>query len=76
MADEAEDCSMPKMKTHSGAKKRIWITGSGRVRRGTAGLGHMMRGKSSNRLRRLRKHSMVKSSHEAICKRMLPYGRR
>ncbi len=66
---------MPKMKTHSGTKKRCWITGSGRVRRGTAGLGHMMRGKSANRLRRLRKHSLASPSHEHIIKRMLPYGR-
>jgi large subunit ribosomal protein L35 len=66
---------MPKMKTHSGTKKRMWITGSGRVRRGTAGLSHMMRGKSANRLRRLRKHSMVSSTHEKMQKRLLPSGR-
>jgi large subunit ribosomal protein L35 len=66
---------MPKMKTHSGSKKRMWITGSGRVRRGTAGLNHLMRGKSANRRRRLRKHSMVSKTHEKMVKRLLPYGR-
>lgn len=66
---------MPKMKTHSGTKKRMWITGSGRVRRGTAGLSHMMRGKSANRLRRLRKNSMISPTHEKMIKRLLPYGR-
>jgi ribosomal protein L35 len=35
----------------------------------------MMRGKSANRLRRLRKHSMCSPTHEHIIKRMLPYGR-
>jgi len=66
---------MPKMKTHSGTKKRMWITGSGHVRRGRAGLSHLMRGKSANRLRRLRKHTLVSDSHEKMLKRLLPYGR-
>lgn len=65
---------MPKMKSHSGTKKRVWFTGSGRVRRGTAGLSHMMRGKSSNRLRRLRKHSMMSETHAHMYRRLLPYG--
>lgn len=65
---------MPKMKTHSGTKKRCWITGGGHVRRGTAGLSHMMRGKSANRLRRLRKNSMISPTHEGMLKRLLPYG--
>ena len=29
---------MPKMKTHSGTKKRMWLTGTGKVRMGSAGL--------------------------------------
>jgi large subunit ribosomal protein L35 len=65
---------MPKMKTNSSAKKRFKVTGSGRVRRGSAGLSHMMLGKSSNRLRKLRKHSMVSDSEEKRIKRMMPYG--
>jgi large subunit ribosomal protein L35 len=62
---------MPKMKTNSSAKKRFKITGSGRVRRGSAGLSHMMIGKSANRRRKLRKHNTV---NEKRVKRMLPYG--
>lgn len=65
---------MPKMKTHSGTKKRCWLTGSGRVRHGGAGLSHLMRGKSANRLRRLRKHGVLSPSHEHIVRRCLPYG--
>jgi large subunit ribosomal protein L35 len=65
---------MPKMKTNSSAKKRFKITGSGRVRRGSAGLSHMMLGKSANRRRKLRKNEMVADVDEKRIKRMLPYG--
>ena len=44
---------MPKMKTDSGAKKRIKITGSGKLRRRKAFRGHLMEKKSSVRARRL-----------------------
>jgi len=65
---------MPKMKTHSGAKKRLRLTGKGRVRRGKAFKSHMMIGKNKRRLRRLRKHDMVKSCDEAAMKRLLACG--
>ena len=65
---------MPKMKTHSGTKKRCWLTGTGKVRMGSAGLSHMMRGKSSNRLRRLRKNAILHESHAHQIRRLLPYG--
>jgi large subunit ribosomal protein L35 len=44
---------MPKMKTFSGAKKRIKVTGSGKLRRRKAFRGHIMEKKSSTRARRL-----------------------
>lgn len=62
---------MPKMKTHSGAKKRFRLTGTGRVRRGKAFKSHMMIGKSKRRLRRLRKNDMVHPSDEKNIKRLL-----
>jgi large subunit ribosomal protein L35 len=65
---------MPKMKTNSSAKKRFKLTGSGRVARGTAGLSHMMIGKSANRRRKLRKNGMVDEADEKRIKKMLPYG--
>jgi len=65
---------MPKMKTNSSAKKRFKVTGSGRVRRGSAGLSHMMLGKSANRRRNLRKHNMVNDNDEKRILKMLPYG--
>ena len=45
---------MPKMKTHSGAKKRFKTTGTGKLRRNSAMLGHIMEKKSPRRKRRLR----------------------
>jgi large subunit ribosomal protein L35 len=44
---------MPKMKTHSGAKKRFRVTGTGKVMRQRANRRHLLEGKSSTRTRRL-----------------------
>lgn len=44
---------MPKMKTHSGAKKRFRVTGSGKIMRRQAGKMHLNEHKSSRRTRRL-----------------------
>ncbi len=42
---------MPKFKTHSGAKKRFRITGTGKVMREQAGGRHLLEHKSSKFLR-------------------------
>ena len=44
---------MPKKKTHSGAKKRFRLTGTGKVMREQANRRHLLEGKSSKRTRRL-----------------------
>jgi large subunit ribosomal protein L35 len=44
---------MPKNKTHSGAKKRFRVTGSGTVLRGQAGKRHNFERKPSTLTRRL-----------------------
>jgi large subunit ribosomal protein L35 len=44
---------MPKMKTHSGASKRIRVTGSGKLRRQQAGRRHLFERKPSTLTRRL-----------------------
>lgn len=43
---------MPKMKTHSGAKKRIKVTGSGKLMRRQSGRGHYRLAKGKNTFRR------------------------
>ena len=42
---------MPKMKTHSGTKKRFKITGSGKVKRWRPGTSHLAPGKTQKRIR-------------------------
>ncbi len=44
---------MPKMKTHSGTKKRFRLTGTGKVMREQANRRHSFEKKSSRRTRRL-----------------------
>ena len=44
---------MPKMKTHSGAKKRFKITGTGKVMHHKAGMMHRNEVKPSSQTRRL-----------------------
>ncbi|HEU4319557.1 MAG TPA: 50S ribosomal protein L35 [Acidimicrobiia bacterium] len=43
---------MPKMKTHSGAKKRIKVTGSGKYMRRQSGRGHLKLAKGKSTFRR------------------------
>jgi large subunit ribosomal protein L35 len=44
---------MPKMKTHSGAKKRFRLTGTGKIMRRRANRQHYFEHKPSTRTRRL-----------------------
>ena len=50
---------MPKMKTHSGAKKRFKITGTGKVKRFHANSSHLMRKKSKKAKLVLRKATIM-----------------
>lgn len=53
---------MPKMKTHSGTKKRFKITGSGHIKRGRPGTSHLAPGKTQKRIRHLRKAATISAS--------------
>lgn len=44
---------MPKMKTHSGSKKRFRVTGTGKLMRRRANKNHLLEHKASKRTRRL-----------------------
>jgi large subunit ribosomal protein L35 len=52
---------MPKMKTHSGTKKRIKKTGSGKIKVPHTNKGHLLSNKSKSAKRR-NKHEFVMSS--------------
>lgn len=62
---------MPKMKTHSGAKKRFRVTGSGLVKCKRAGMRHILTKKSTKRKRNLRQMSIIKKTELFRVKRML-----
>ena len=64
---------MPKQKSHSGTKKRFWLTGSGKVNRPHGGKNHKAETKSSKRRRTLRQSTLVSSAQENMVKRMIPY---
>ena len=66
---------MPKIKTHSGAKKRFNLTKSGKVKRAHAYKSHLLNGhgKTPKRKRNLRKGAYADSTNEAAIKRMILY---
>ena len=64
---------MPKMKTHSGAKKRFKLSKSGKVKRSHAFASHILTKKTTKRKRGLRKGAYADVTNEATVKRMIPY---
>ncbi|MGP7961409.1 50S ribosomal protein L35 [Sanguibacter sp. A247] len=62
---------MPKNKTHSGAKKRFRITGTGKVMREQAGKRHLLEHKSSRRTRRLSSDQVVSAADTPKIKKLL-----
>jgi large subunit ribosomal protein L35 len=62
---------MPKQKTHSGAKKRFKITGSGKVMKQGAGMRHNLEGKSSTLTRRLNQEVVLKPQDAKVIKKLL-----
>jgi large subunit ribosomal protein L35 len=65
VSHDGTDISMPKMKTHKGAKKRFSITASGKVRRLKAFKSHILTKKSAKRKRNLRRPTTIKTPGEA-----------
>ena len=53
---------MPKMRSHSGTKKRLKRTAIGKFKRGQAGTSHLAPGKTQKRTRHLRKSSTLSAS--------------
>ena len=64
---------MPKMKTHSGAKKRFKLTKTGKIKRAKAFRSHILTKKTTKRMRGLRKPGYVDATNAATIKKMLPY---
>jgi len=65
---------MPKLKSHSGAKKRLTKTASGKYKSKKINGRHLNSGKGKRRLRRIKANGYIHESMEHRVDRMLPYG--
>lgn len=66
--------NMYKIKTHSGAKKRFKVTGTGKILRAQANTGHDIKGrKNSKKKRALRGETVVDKTNVAQIKSLIPY---
>ena len=68
---ETKEEEMPKQKTHSGAKKRFKVTGSGKLMKQQAGMRHNLEGKSSRRTRRLNQEQVLAPGDAKVAKKLL-----
>ena len=64
---------MPKLKTHSGAKKRFKLTKNGKVKRAHAFKSHILTKKDTKRTRRLRSTAYADVTNVETIKKMIPY---
>lgn len=62
---------MSKMKTHSGAKKRYKVTGTGKILRRKVNRSHILEKKSSKRKRRLTGTTEMTGQQRARARRQL-----
>jgi len=66
---------MPKMKTHSGAKKRFKLTAKGKVKARHAMTSHILEKKNAKRKRRLGNAVVLTKQDEARAKKLLGVGK-
>jgi large subunit ribosomal protein L35 len=66
---------MPKMKTHSGAKKRFKTTATGKVKGRHAFTSHILEKKSPKRKRHLGKDAMISDHDAPRIKKLLGVGK-
>ena len=64
---------MPKIKKHSGAKKRFKLSKNGKVIRAHANKSHILNKKTTKRKRGLRQTAVTDKTNVAAVKRMIPY---
>ena len=64
---------MPKLKTHSGAKKRFSLTKHGKVKRAHAYKSHILTKKDTKRKRGLRKSAIADVTNTKTIKLLIPY---
>lgn len=62
---------MPKLKTHSGTKKRVRLTKTGKLLRQHGRLNHFLEKKSAGRKRRLNRSAVITGAPAKTIKRKL-----
>jgi large subunit ribosomal protein L35 len=70
---QESEATVPKIKSHKTAQKRIGVTGAGKIVRVNAWRGHHLEIKSSRRTRRYAGKTIMKGVHAKQVRRMLPY---
>ena len=71
---QESEASVPKMKTHKGAQKRIGVTGSGKFIRVKSWRGHHLELKSSRRTRRYAGKVVMGPESQEQLRGLLPYA--
>ena len=64
---------MPKLKTHRAAAKRYKVTGTGKITRRHAGIGHLLQHKSESRKRKLFGNITIAPGQVDLVSKELPY---
>ena len=64
---------MPKLKTHRAAAKRYKVTGTGKIERRHAGIGHLLQHKSGSRKRKIFGDIAISDSQVKLVSYELPY---
>lgn len=64
---------MPKIKTHTGAKKRFKVSKNGKIIRGHAFKSHILNKKTTKRKRGLRQTTVTDQTNVAKIKKLIPY---
>ena len=63
-----------KLKTHKGLKRRVKITARGKVMAFRTGRRHLLVGKSSSRMRKMRRRRQLSNAQREEVRQPLPYS--
>lgn len=64
---------MPKLKTHSGASKRLKVTGTGKLMRRKMGHRHILTSKDRSRKRKLKGEAVLFPGDASRIQQLMPY---
>ncbi len=65
---------MPKLKTHKGAKRRLHVTGTGKIMHRKGHISHLRGAKSKRVKRQISEKQLASDSLQRRGRRLLPYG--